>query len=92
MIFYCTGIQEKLGIANNGTVYAVFDFSANNGDELSFSINDKMMVLRKGDNTEKEWWWARLHSGREGYIPRNLLGVSFHWFSAVYVKNTVGKP
>ena len=70
------GVQEKLGIVNDGVVYAVFDFAAKNNDELSFSINDEMTVLRKGDEMEKEWWWARKTGTRDGYIPRNLLGVS----------------
>ncbi|CAG5121973.1 unnamed protein product, partial [Candidula unifasciata] len=71
---YLYSIQEKLGIVNNGEVYAVFDYQATNTDELSFQNGNKLMVLRKGDETEKEWWWAQLN-GREGYIPRNLLGV-----------------
>lgn len=70
-----TGIQEKLGITNNGEVYAVFDYQATSTDELSFQTGSKLTVLRKGDDTEKEWWWSQLN-GKEGYIPRNLLGVS----------------
>jgi apoptosis-stimulating of p53 protein 1 len=71
---YLYSIQEKLGIANNGEVYAVFDYQATNTDELSFRNRDKLTVLRKGDETEKEWWWAQV-GGKEGYIPRNLLGL-----------------
>ncbi|GFO35358.1 Apoptosis-stimulating of p53 protein 1 [Plakobranchus ocellatus] len=71
---YLYSIQEKLGITNSGEVYAVFDYQATKTDELSFQIGDKLTVLRKGDDTEKEWWWARLN-GKEGYIPRNLLGL-----------------
>lgn len=72
------GTQEKLGIMNEGEVFAVFSFDAMNPDELSFSINDKLTILRKGDETEREWWWARNSSGKEGYVPRNLLGVRFN--------------
>lgn len=71
---YLYSIQEKLGITNSGEVYGVFDYQATKTDELSFQIGDKLTVLRKGDETEKEWWWARLN-GKEGYIPRNLLGL-----------------
>lgn len=74
--FLLTGVQEKLGILNNGVVYAVFDYDAHNSDELTFHEGDKMVVLRKGDEWEREWWWSRLND-QEGYIPRNLLGVSF---------------
>ena len=70
-----SGIQEKLGILNGGVVYAVFDYQAQNVDELSFGNADMMKILRKGDEQEVEWWWAR-HQNREGYLPRNLLGVS----------------
>ena len=59
---------------HNGEVWAVFDYEANNTDELSFKIWDKMIILRKGDEKEKEWWWAKL-DGKEGYIAKNLLGV-----------------
>jgi hypothetical protein len=78
-----SGVQEKLGIVNDGAVYAVFDFSAHNKDELSFCINDKLAVLRKGDDSEKEWWWARTVNNVEGYIPRNMLGVSLFFLYLV---------
>lgn len=73
---FLTGVQEKLGILNGGVVYAVFDYDAKNEDELSFRLNDQITVLRKGDEKEKEWWWSRL-GDKEGYIPRNLLGVGW---------------
>lgn len=60
---------------NGGVVYAVFEYDAQNSDELSFKEGDRLMILRKGDEYEREWWWAS--SGeKEGYVPRNLLGVS----------------
>lgn len=75
------GIQEKLGILNSGEVYAVFSYDAQQADELSFSINDRLTILRKGDDAEREWWWAKDGTGKEGYVPRNLLGVSLTSFS-----------
>lgn len=72
------GIQEKLGIINGGIVYAVFDYEAQNPDELNFKEGDRLVILRKGDEFEREWWWASLGENKEqGYVPRNLLGVSF---------------
>jgi len=76
---YLYHIQEKLGIMNEGIVYAVYTYDAESNDELTFHEGDGMMVLRKGDEVEKEWWWSR-REGRqddqaEGYIPRNLLGL-----------------
>ncbi|KAH8380837.1 hypothetical protein KR200_002118 [Drosophila serrata] len=72
---YLYSIQEKLGILHNGDVYSVFSYEAQNGDELSFHVNEPLIVLRKGDDAENEWWWARNAGGEEGYVPRNLLGL-----------------
>lgn len=68
------GVQEKLGVMNKGLVYALWDYTAQQADELSFSESDGLTVLRRRDETETEWWWARLND-REGYVPRNLLGL-----------------
>ncbi|XP_049754521.1 apoptosis-stimulating of p53 protein 1 isoform X3 [Elephas maximus indicus] len=71
------GVQEKLGVMNKGMVYALWDYEAQNSDELSFHEGDAITVLRRKDESESEWWWARL-GDREGYVPKNLLGVSAH--------------
>lgn len=57
-------------------MYAVFAYEAQENDELAFSVNDKLTILRKGDDSEREWWWARDDMENEGYVPRNLFGVS----------------
>jgi len=73
---YLYHIQEKLGIINDGIVFGVYDYDAVNSDELCFDISEKMSVMRKGDELEKEWWWTRKEDGDiEGYIPRNLIGL-----------------
>ncbi|XP_028293144.1 apoptosis-stimulating of p53 protein 1-like isoform X3 [Gouania willdenowi] len=68
------GVQEKLGVMNKGSVYALWDYSSQQADELSFSEGDALTVLRRRDDAETEWLWARLNE-REGYVPRNLLGL-----------------
>ncbi|XP_049328144.1 apoptosis-stimulating of p53 protein 2a isoform X2 [Astyanax mexicanus] len=68
------GVQEKMGIMNRGVVYALWDYEREEGDELQFREGDCMTVVRREDEDEVEWWWARM-SDREGYIPRNLLGL-----------------
>ncbi|XP_029806111.1 apoptosis-stimulating of p53 protein 1 isoform X3 [Suricata suricatta] len=68
------GVQEKLGVMNKGVVYALWGYEAQNGDELSFHEGDAITVLRRKDESETEWWWARL-GDREGYVPKNLLGL-----------------
>lgn len=75
ILFFCAGVQEKLGIMNGGLVYAVYDYESEAGDELSFQCGDELTILRRGDEYEREWWWGQLNDA-QGYIPRNLLGVS----------------
>ncbi|NXY86979.1 ASPP2 protein, partial [Alcedo cyanopectus] len=69
------GVQEKMGIMNKGVIYGLWDYEAQQEDELSLKEGDCMTVVRREDEEEVEWWWARLHD-KEGYVPRNLLGVS----------------
>ncbi|XP_034444708.1 apoptosis-stimulating of p53 protein 2-like isoform X2 [Hippoglossus hippoglossus] len=68
------GVQEKMGVMNRGVVYALWDYEPQSDDELGFSEGDCMTVLRREDEVETDWWWARCGDG-EGYIPRNLLGL-----------------
>lgn len=68
------GVQEKMGIMNKGVIYGLWDYEAQNDDELSMKEGDCMTVLRREDEEEIEWWWARLND-KEGYVPRNLLGL-----------------
>ncbi|CAB1312632.1 unnamed protein product, partial [Coregonus sp. 'balchen'] len=67
------GVQEKMGIMNRGVVYGLWDYSNDNSDELVFHEGDCMTIVRREDEDEIEWWWARM-GDTEGYIPRNLLG------------------
>lgn len=70
---YLCSIQEKLGIMNNGEVFAVYDYKAHRSDELDFSVGTRLAVLRRGDDFEMEWWWCQ--TDKDGYVPRNLLGL-----------------
>lgn len=64
---------------NKGVIYGLWDYEAQNDDELSMKEGDCMTILRREDEDEIEWWWARLND-KEGYVPRNLLGVSPCYF------------
>ncbi|XP_053193578.1 apoptosis-stimulating of p53 protein 2b [Scomber japonicus] len=68
------GVQEKMGVMNRGVVYALWDYEPQGDDELGFIEGDCMTVLRREDEVETEWWWARC-GDHEGYIPRNLVGL-----------------
>lgn len=60
---------------NRGVVYGLWDYESVQDDELAFRAGDCMTVVRREDEDETEWWWVHMAS-REGYVPRNLLGVS----------------
>ncbi|CAB1344750.1 unnamed protein product [Coregonus sp. 'balchen'] len=49
------GVQEKMGIMNRGVVYALWDYEAEDDDELAFQEGDCMTVLRREDEDEIEW-------------------------------------
>ncbi|XP_068088947.1 apoptosis-stimulating of p53 protein 2 isoform X2 [Hyperolius riggenbachi] len=68
------GVQEKMGIMNRGVLYALWEYEVGSDDELSLKEGDCMTILRREDEDETEWWWARL-GDKEGYVPRNLLGL-----------------
>ncbi|XP_063775083.1 apoptosis-stimulating of p53 protein 2 isoform X2 [Pseudophryne corroboree] len=68
------GVQEKMGIMNRGVIYALWDYEPEDDDELSLREGDCMTIMRREDEDETEWWWARLQD-KEGYVPRNLLGL-----------------
>ena len=64
---------------NDGLVYGLYDYEPDcqTNDELEFKTNDQLIILRRGDETECQWWWARHQTAnKEGYVPRNYLGVS----------------
>lgn len=71
----CIEAESSLGTGNGGLTYAVFDYQAEHPDELSFKAGDVIMVRRKGDEFENNWWWAKT-GDVEGYVARTLLGVS----------------
>lgn len=60
---------------NKGTVYALWDYKTQSQDELAFGEGDAITILRRQDDSETEWWWSQLEDN-EGYVPRNLLGVT----------------
>ncbi|XP_075719515.1 apoptosis-stimulating of p53 protein 2 isoform X2 [Rhinoderma darwinii] len=68
------GVQEKMGIMNRGVIYALWDYGAESDDEMTLKEGDCMTVLHREDDNETDWWWARLQD-KEGYVPRNLLGL-----------------
>ncbi|KAJ7304290.1 hypothetical protein JRQ81_011833 [Phrynocephalus forsythii] len=71
---YLADVEQNMGVMNNGAVYALWDYSAEFNDELSFREGEPVTVLRRDDPEETDWWWASLY-GREGYVPKNYFGL-----------------
>lgn len=86
----CIGMESKLGVANGARVFALWDYEAQSGDELTLRVNDALQVIQRDSDAdseppaeaieapspETEWWLARhLSSGRLGLVPRPLLGL-----------------
>ena len=78
---YLYTVQEKLGVSNDGKVFAVYDWRPENSDELSFDIGEEIAVSKKGDEVEKDWWWCTKEKNYSssaptiGYVAKNLLGM-----------------
>ena len=101
-ILFHLDVQNDLGIINNGLVFALYDYEPSNSldetmnNELAFKDGDQLRILRRGDENESEWWWAK-HEGnqQEGYVPRNYLGVClfsrFHLFNINYLFLVISK-
>ncbi|KAM4642297.1 relA-associated inhibitor isoform 2-T2 [Discoglossus pictus] len=72
-ITFLTEVEQCMGQTQSGVIYALWDYTAEFVDELSFREGDTVTVLRK-DGDGGNWWWASL-CGREGYVPRNYFGL-----------------
>jgi len=71
-------VEEKMR-KHGATVYAAFDYTAENADELTFGVGVKLTVMQCSDDIETEWWWCQLGECA-GYVPQNLLAVSSRFF------------
>ncbi|XP_061875618.1 LOW QUALITY PROTEIN: relA-associated inhibitor [Colius striatus] len=71
---YLSEVEQSMGVQNSGVVYALWDYSAALGDELSFREGEAVTVLRRQHRDELDWWWGSLY-GHEGLVPRNYFGL-----------------
>ncbi|ORZ05413.1 hypothetical protein BCR42DRAFT_384537 [Absidia repens] len=53
------------------TVIGTHNFEAQNGDELSFQINEIIIVLEKDEGYQDGWWQGRNARGEIGLFPMN---------------------
>lgn len=73
MLSILEGIQEKLGTS---VVYATVPYKGKKPDELSLEVNDQLINVRKGSDTDQRWFAKSKKTGKEGYVPRIVLAVS----------------
>lgn len=71
---YLTDTAGALGVANDGWVYVTSNFANVCSDELVLHAGERLKILRKGDENESEWWWAK-NGDVEGYAPQSLLAL-----------------
>ncbi|XP_052325182.1 relA-associated inhibitor [Oncorhynchus keta] len=69
---FLRGVEEAMGVENSGVLYALWEYPAQEADELGFREGDMVTILQKPDGVD--WWWASL-CGREGFIPNNYFGL-----------------
>ena len=73
---YLRCMEECLGVANQGQVFAVRQYRTCRGDELCLAEGDVLHVIRKGDYEGSVWWWCRNQLGEEGYVLKDLLSLN----------------
>ncbi|ENN82159.1 hypothetical protein YQE_01463, partial [Dendroctonus ponderosae] len=56
------------------TTLSDHETAAEKCEEDEEGAGEQFTILRKGDENEREWWWSKL-GDKEGYVPRNLLGL-----------------
>ncbi|XP_062408188.1 relA-associated inhibitor isoform X2 [Sardina pilchardus] len=69
---FLRGVEDAMGVENSGVLYALWGYSSQAPDELSFREGDMVTILQKPEGVD--WWWASL-CGREGFVPNNYFGL-----------------
>ncbi len=72
---YLLQMEDKLGGINFGLVYGLYDYEAENDDELTFKCSDQMKILAKSNEYNDEGWWLAELKDRKGLVPRNFIGL-----------------
>lgn len=72
VILNCFAADKEARLGTDKDVYCVYDYEAQNPDELTLLTNQKITILRR---EEGGWWWAAC-GDNQGYVAKNLLAVS----------------
>lgn len=73
---YLRCMEECLGVANQGRVYACHAYHTARTDELELVKGQLLKVLRKGDYPGSSWWWCQDNQGNQGYVLREILSLN----------------
>ena len=74
---YLRCMEECLGVANAGRVYASQAYRTTRADELALdAAGQALTVVRKGDYSGSAWWWCANSSGHQGYVLQDFLSLN----------------
>ena len=73
---YLRCMEECLGVANRGGVYAAQSHRTGRSDELALSAGEELVVVRKGDYNGSAWWWCSNSKGEQGYVLQDFLALN----------------
>lgn len=73
---YLRCMEECLGVANSGRVYASQAHRTSRGDELELEAGQELVVVRKGDYSGSAWWWCSNSKGQQGYVLQDFLSLN----------------
>ena len=71
---YLMDCISGLGKINDRKLYALFDYTATNPEELTFINGEMLTILQRGSDDEG-WWKAENVEGIVGYVPSTFLGL-----------------
>lgn len=63
--------KPKLQLSDYPKYKALYDYIANESDELTFNEGDFIYIIQEGDSNS--WWKGMLSNGKTGLIPSNYI-------------------
>ena len=80
-------------LKNSTELYSLYDYDAQQEDELSFVKGEKFTIIMSPQDRENDLWWLATNSkNKSGYIPSNYLSVSFSFSFFIFLNlNNVTK-
>ena len=68
-------VQNTLGVANKGTVYALFSRKAADSKELTFHEGEQLRIVKKSEGDDQWWCVAENARKKRGLVPLNFMGL-----------------